>query len=217
MATEIEQKIADHFSKYPKRSYPKGQILVFADEDPEHIFYIIKGKVRQYDVSYRGDEVIVNIFMPPAFFPMSWAINKTKNKYFFKTEADTELHIVPPEDALEFVKSNPDVLLDLLSRLYRGVDGLMGRMVHLMSGTANSRLIYELIIESRRLKKADGAQDSYTLSTNEGGFAARSGLSRETISREMHKLKTEGLVKVTPRGIVVKDLTKLEHKLGAEL
>ncbi|MEK7599626.1 MAG: Crp/Fnr family transcriptional regulator [Patescibacteria group bacterium] len=216
MASEIEQKIAKHFDKYPLRSYPKGQILVFAGEDPEHIFYLIKGKVRQYDVSYRGDEVVVNVFMPPAFFPMSWAINKTPNKYFLKTEADTELRVIPSEDALEFIKSNPDVMLDLLSRLYRGVDGLMGRMVHLMSGTANSRLIYELIIECRRSKKND-EHASYDLTTNESGMAARSGLSRETISREMHKLKAEGLVKVTSKGIVVKDLAKLEQKLGAEI
>ena len=216
MASEIEQKIAKHFGKYPLRSYPKGQILVFAGEDPEHIFYLIKGKVRQYDVSYRGDEVVVNVFMPPAFFPMSWAINKTPNKYFLKTEADTELRVIPPEDALEFIKSNPDVMLDLLSRLYRGVDGLMGRMVHLMSGTANSRLIYELIIECRRSKKND-EHASYNLTTNESGMAARSGLSRETISREMHKLKAEGLVRVTNKGIVVKDLAKLEQKLGTEI
>lgn len=216
MDSVIGQKIAKHFGKYPLRSYPKGQILVFAGEDPEHIFYLIKGKVRQYDVSYRGDEVVVNVFMPPAFFPMSWAINKTPNKYFFKTETDTELRVIPPEDALEFIKSNPDVMLDLLSRLYRGIDGLMGRMVHLMSGTANSRLIYELIIECRRSKKAD-EHASYNLTTNESGMAARSGLSRETISREMHKLKAEGLVRVTNKGIVVKDLAKLEQKLGTEI
>ena len=216
MASDIEHKIAKHFSKYPLRTYPKGQILIFADEDPEHVFYIIKGKVRQYDVSYRGDEVIVNVFMPPAFFPMSWAINHGNNKYFFKTEENTELRIIPPKDALEFIKSNPDVMLDLLSRLYRGVDGLMGRMVHLMSGTANSRLLYELIIECRRLKQAD-ASSGYTLTINEGGLAARSGLSRETISREIHKLKAVGLVKVTGKGITVNDLKKLEAKLGTEL
>ncbi|MEK7059655.1 MAG: Crp/Fnr family transcriptional regulator [Patescibacteria group bacterium] len=216
MALEIEQKIAKHFSNYPLRTYPKGQILIFANGDPEHILYLIKGRVRQYDVSYRGDEVIVNIFMPPAFFPMSWPINKTVNKYFFKTETETKLRIIPPNDALEFIKSNPDVMLDLLGRLYHGVDGLMGRMVHLMSGTANSRLIYELIVECRRLKPPK-PQSSWTIVATEGDLAARSGLSRETISREMHKLKAEGLVEITSKNIVVKDLPKLEQKLGTEL
>jgi CRP-like cAMP-binding protein len=213
MAGIISQKIDKYFSKYPRRSYRKGQILVFADESPEHIFYIVKGSVCSYDISYRGDEVIVNIFKPPAFFPMSWAINRTPNRYYYKTETEAELHIVPINDALNFIKDNPDVMLDLLSRVYKGMDGLLGRIVHLMSSPAKSRLLYELIIECRRFgqKNKDG---SYSLSTNEVDLAARTGLSRETISREMHRIEEEGLVTVDG-GIVVKDLASLVKKLGA--
>ena len=214
--TDIPRKIDEHFSKYPKRTYPKGQILVFADENPGHIFYITEGRVRKYDVSYRGDEVIVNLFKPPAFFPMSWAINRTPNKYFYKTEADTKVHIVPVDDALQFIKDNPDVMLDLLSRIYKGIDGLLGRVVHLMSGTAGSRLMYELIIESHRFGKRQ-EDGSYLLGVNETDIAARSGLSRETVSREMHKLKEKELVNLSREGIIVKDITALQQKLGLEI
>ena len=91
MSTDIEAKVHVAFSAFPKREYPKGQILVFADESPENIFYIVEGQVRKYDVSYRGDEVVINIFKPPAYFPMSWAINRTPNKYFYK--AETIIHL----------------------------------------------------------------------------------------------------------------------------
>ena len=216
MPLSVAEKIEKHFSQYPKRSYPKGQILVFADENPAHIFYIVKGQVRKYDISYRGDEVIVNIFKPPAFFPMSWAINRSPNKYYYKTETETELHVVPVDDALDFIKNNPDVMLDLLSRIYRGMDGLMGRVVHLMSGSAKSRLLYELVIECRRFgtKNKNG---SYSLAATEVDLAARSGLSRETVSREMHKIKDEGLATVSSKGIIVKDVGILEKKLGLDL
>jgi CRP/FNR family transcriptional regulator len=216
MAADIAQKIDEHLSKYPKRTYPKGQILLFADEDPEHVYYIVKGRVRQYDVSYRGDEVIVNMYKPPAFFPMNWAINRTPNKYFFKTEEETEVHIVPADDALAFIKENPDVLLDLLGRLYKGMDGLLGRVVHLMSGSAKSRLTYELIIECRRFgKKQDDG--SYKLSASEIDMGARAGLSRETVSREIRKLKDQGLVEIVRDGIKLPDLAKLEKALGSEI
>jgi CRP-like cAMP-binding protein len=213
---DVATKINEHFSKYPKRSYPRGQILVFAGENPQHIFYITKGRVRKYDVSYRGDEVIVNLFKPPAFFPMTWAINNTDNNYFYKAEVDSEVHLVPREDALAFLEANPDVMLDLLSRLYRGMDGLLGRVVHLMSGTARSRLLYELIIECRRFgeKQSDG---SYVLKSNEGDLAARSGLSRETVSREIKKVKEQGLIQLSNKEIHITDLGALEKKLGKAL
>jgi CRP-like cAMP-binding protein len=214
MPSEVADKIREHFSRYPKREYPKGQILVFADESPEHIFYIVKGRVRKYDVSYRGDEVIINVFQPPSFFPMSWAVNKTPNRFFYKTETEVELHVVPAEDALSFLEQNPDVALDLLSRLYKGLEGVYGRLVHLMSGTAKSRLLYELIIECRRFgsRQPDG---SYLLKASETDLAARSGLSRETISREMKTIKAQGWVTIDKQGITVKDMTKLETALGS--
>lgn len=213
MSTDVSVKISEYFSTFPKRSYPKGQILVFADEDPDHIFFLTKGRVRQYDVSYRGDEVIVNIFKDGAFFPMSWAINHSKNSYFYKTEEATDLHIVPADKAVDFIKSNPDVMLDLLSRVYRGLDGLLGRLVNLMSGTALSRLIYELIIECRRFGTEQG-EGRYLLNISEVDLAARAGLSRETVSREMKKIKELGLVEFADRQICVKDLAALEQKLG---
>jgi len=209
MPDAITDKIHQQFSLYPKRKYPKGQILVFADESPGHVFYLVKGKVIKYDISYRGDEVIVNIFKPSAFFPMSWAINNSPNEYFYKTVEDTELHVVPSEDAVAFLKENPDVMFDLLSRVYRGTDGMIARMVQLMSGSAKSRLLNELLIEARRFgaKQPDG---SYKLQVNEQGIAARAGLTRETVNREMKKLKTSNLVNVESNCIVINDLESLE-------
>jgi CRP/FNR family cyclic AMP-dependent transcriptional regulator len=216
MIATVPEKIFSTFGAYPKRSYPKGQILVFADENPEHIYYIIRGKVRQYDVSYRGDEVIVNVFKSPAFFPMAWAINRSPNRFFYKTEEETEVHVVPVDVALQFIKDNPDVLLDLVSRIYHGVDGLLGRVVHLMSGTAKSRLMYEIIIECRRFgeEKTDG---EYMLSVNESDIAARTGLARETISREMQKLKDKGWISIKQDEISVTDIAGLEKALGTEI
>jgi CRP-like cAMP-binding protein len=111
------------------------------------------------------------------------------------------------------MRDNPDVMYDLLARLYRGMDGLFGRIVHLMSGTAKSRLVYELIIECRRfgVTQADG---SLLLTANEQDLAARSGLSRETVSREMGKLKHEGLVVIDAAGITIANLQLLESSLG---
>jgi len=209
-------KVQQYFSQYPKQTYPKGQIVIFAGEEPEFVYYLAKGRVRQYDVSYRGDEVVLNVFKNGAFFPMSWAINRTPNRFFFKAEVQTELHTVPVEQALQFLHDNPDVAFDLLSRIYRGMDGLLGRMVHLMSGTARSRLIYEIIIEYRRLDAKDNATVQ-ALEVTETDLAARCGLSRETVSREMQRMKKAGWVVVDNKQIAVHDIARLEATLGASV
>lgn len=215
MSEEILQKIADTFKQYQERTYEKGQILVFSGENPPHIYYIISGRVRLYDISSRGDELVLNVFRAPSFFPMSWAINHTENKYFYKTEEKTVVRAIPTDEALLFVKNNPDVMFDLLSRVYRGMDGLLGRIVQLMSGSAKQRLMYELVIDALRFgeKRKDG---SYIIKETEGDLAARTGLTRETISREMLSLKQSGAVTISNKGIVVHDIDALRSVLEGE-
>ncbi len=215
MNPDAAEKIEAFFTNYPVRHYKNGQILIHAGDDPSSVYHLISGKVKQYDLSYRGDEVVLNVFKPPAFFPMSYAINQTPNDYYYEAEEDIGLNITPIKDVIKFVRSNPDVLYDLLSRVYRGTDGLLRRMAHLMASTAKSRVMYELIIECRRFgKKQDTA---IHISLNESDIGSRAGLSRETVSREIQKLKAEGLIAISQRQISIPDLIKLEESLGKDL
>lgn len=209
----ISKKIDKFFAHYPIRKYPKGQIVIFAGEDPEKVFHILSGKVSQYGISYRGDEVVINIFKAPAFIPMSWAINRTPNLYFFKADEEMTAHVAPPNDVVAFIKANPDVMFNLLSRLYNGVEGMLARTVHLMSGSAKSRLMYELLVECRRFgEKAD--ENVYRLKISESNLATHSGLARETVSREMRHLKDRGLIEMVGGGVIIKDLRSLEEQLS---
>jgi CRP-like cAMP-binding protein len=216
MPANIAKKIEDFFSKYPLKKYEKGQLLLLADENPQNIVYLVSGHVREYDISYRGDEIVVNVFKPPSFFPMSWATNKIPNRYFFEAGSDVTCREAPPEDALEFIEKNPDVTLDLLKRIYSGVDGMRRRMAHLMAGSAKSRLLFELIIEAKRFGKELG-KGAYLININETELGARAGLSRETVSRELHQLKNQKLIGVSRRGITLKNIESIESELGSNL
>lgn len=215
MNSSVADTVAGFFAQYPKRSYAKGQLLIHAGEAPSAIYYLVSGKIRQYDISYRGDEVVVNIFKEGAFFPMLWAITKAENRYFFAAETTVELRVAPKEDVLAFMRANPDVMYDLLTRLYIGIDGLLGRMAHLMAGSAKSRVMYELIVECRRFGKAQ-ADGTCLVRLTEADLAGRAGLSRETVSRELQKIAHDGLVTLQRGGLLVQ-VVALEEKLGTEL
>ncbi|MBI2798032.1 Crp/Fnr family transcriptional regulator [Candidatus Saccharibacteria bacterium] len=191
--------------------------MVRADENPPGVFYLASGTVRQYDITEQGTVIIVNIFKPPAFFPMSWAINQTENSYFFEAMEPVELWLAPREDMVNFTRDNPDVAFNLLSRLYRGTDGLLLKMAHLMGASARSRLMLELIIAAKRFGKPS-PKGEIKLNITAGELAAQTGLTRETVSRELQKLKAEKLVRVSFGIIVISNLTALEeaHGLGVQ-
>lgn len=213
MDSKISDAIEAFFSQYRLRKYAKGQVLILNGDDTEHVFRLVSGRVKQYDVTYRGDEIILNVFKPPAFFPMSLAINKTPNPYTYQAETDVELHQAPADEVVKFLKDNPEVTFDLLSRVYRGMDGVLGRMAHLMASSAKSRLMFELLIAARRFgdKHADG---QISLEMNETALAARAGLTRETVSREMKKLENDGFISLKSGVLIIKNPGAFEEKLG---
>lgn len=209
--TKILTKLEEFFAQFKHQVYKKGEILVRADDNPPGVFYLRQGCVKEYAISKKGDELVVNIFKPIAFFPMSWAINLTPNQYFFEAVTDVDVWRSPREKVIEFIKNNPDVLYDLMSRVYSGTDGILTRMTYLMAGNAYARVITELIIAAKRFGKKDNKQ--VTIEVSEKDLAAQSGMTRETVSREIKILKDRGLVSFSKHLLVIKDLQRLEEEL----
>ena len=216
MDSAVTQKTHDFFSPYPIKKYDDKEIIIYAGDDPRGVYFLLSGQVKQYDISSRGAEVVVNMFKPPAFFPMTWAINKTPNTYFFASHNSTTLKVAPAQDALNFIQANNDVLYDLLRRIFLGAEGVQRRMVHMMSGTAKTRVLFELILCCQRFGevKPDG---SCKILLYETELACRVGISRETTSRELNKLKQAGLLNMTRKYIFIKDLSNLEKELLKDL
>lgn len=212
MDSKVAKSIEEFFGKYRVKKYDKGQILIFNGDISSVVYQLVDGRVKQYDITPKGDEVVLNVFKPPAFFPMSMIINKTPNPYTFQAETDIEVREVPGSDVTAFLKANPEVLYDLLARVYRGMDGILSRTAQLMSGSAKDRLILELVIALKRYGKP--VRDGISLELNETELGARTGLSRETVSREMKKLAKNGLVSTSYGSVQAKSIDALEQALG---
>jgi CRP/FNR family transcriptional regulator len=213
MDGKVVNTVEKFFSQYRVRRYKKGQVLILHGDTPSYVYNIVSGRVKQYDTTYRGDEVILNVFKSPAFFPMSLIINKAPNMYTYEAETDVELRRAPGREVVTFLKAHPEVTFDLLGRVYRGLDGVLGRMSHLMMSSAKGRLMYELLTAARRFgeRHEDGRVE---IAMNESDLAARAGLSRETVSREMRKLEREGYVRLRFGVLTVNDLKRFEEKLS---
>lgn len=210
---DTKQKIVTFFTGYPIRTFDKRQILIGPDDPLPGIFYIIEGRVSQYDITSNGTEVVVNVFKPRAFFPMSSAINNTPNAYFFEASTHVVAHVAPPADTVQFLRNNPDVTFDLLTRVYRGTDGLLRRTAYLMGGDAQSRLLFELLNAAYRFGELQKNGMTF-VPIKETDLARHAGMARETVNRRLQNLKKAGLLEITHKGFAISDLAKLEARLN---
>ena len=215
-ATNTYETVLAFFQRYPCVRYEAGKVIFNPGDSISKVLFIVEGSVAEYDISSAGNEVVVNVFKQRSFFPMSFAINPAPNEYFFEALSPTTVYSAPAGEVLEFLSENPDVMLDLLGRVYKGTDGMMRRMAHLMGGNATSRLLFELSNASARFGVPDG-KGGTVIDFTENDIAKRSGLSRETVNRTMRKLKDAGLVEISKAGILVVDSERLENTLGSTL
>lgn len=88
---EIKKKLDNFFFSYKSLSFKKRDVLIRGDKEPEGIFYLKKGYVRQYTVSSTGKEKSVNIFKNPSFFPMIWALAEVENNYYYEAMSDVQV------------------------------------------------------------------------------------------------------------------------------
>lgn len=213
MNTTVTEKLEQFFSQYKLQKCKKGEILINPNTEPSGVFYLKKGMVRRYSISKSGEEVTLNIFKPISFFPMSWVLNDTISSHYFEAMAVCEVYKAPKEDVLSFIYANPDVVLDLLSRIYRGLEGLMVKMEYLMQGSAYGRVITELLTYAKRFGEIDDNK-MIQFRLVQTSLASQTGIARETVSRELQKLAKKNLIEIKKRDIVISDIAKLEAELS---
>ncbi|MBC7746949.1 Crp/Fnr family transcriptional regulator [Pedobacter sp.] len=213
MKQSLRLKIDRFFSTYRTLVFEKGEIIIQAEQEPNGVFYLLEGRVVQYDILPNGTEAVVNVFQIPSFFPMSWAINKTPNHFFYEAQTRVVAKQAPASEVVDFLKTDPETTLNLLARTFRGAEGMLRRMTFLMGGDAKSRLQFELLNTAYRFGTylPDG---SVRLDLTETDLAKRSGLARETVSRTLRALKSDNVVSIEQGGgsIVLLDIKELENQ-----
>src|SRR3989344_2681811 len=186
------------FYRYPRISFKKGTMLIGADENPTGIFFIEKGFVKQYVVSPKGEVLMLTIFRPGAFIPLTWGLNKTINTSTFESLTEVVIYRAPKEDVVSFLKNNPDILFDRTQRLLLEISGLLERMQTIVLDSAYDRVVRVLIY----FGKTFGPTLPFPLPHKE--IAAWTGLARETVSLQIEKLVRQGKIQYSGRHLLIK-------------
>jgi CRP-like cAMP-binding protein len=197
------------YQQFITRNYKKGEMLIRADDDPQGIFCLTKGYVRQYTISPSGNELSLHILKPISYFPMVWAINGTPNVYFFEALTEVEVGRAPQEQVVNFIKNKPNLLFALMSELLEDYAETLTRVEHLVFSDAHRRVISILIYIAKHFgqphKKGIIVNHRFT----QADIATLVGVARETASIELFKLEKSGLIKYIKHSILFEDLDKL--------
>lgn len=191
------------FQKYPLLSFKRKDVLFHSHDKPSGVYFVKSGFVRNYAISLSGEEFTQIIFKAHDFFPMSWAINNTKNVHTYEAMTAIEVWKAPRGEFQEFIRSNPAILFELIKRIIVRLKGIQQRIEELAFGNANHKVASILLICADRFgaKTVEGVKILVPLTHKD--IASLIGLTRETVSIEMNKLKKKGVFKSENSHLIV--------------
>jgi CRP/FNR family transcriptional regulator, cyclic AMP receptor protein len=203
------------YKQFTIRNYKKGEMLIRADDDPQGIFCLKKGYVRQYTISKTGYELTLHILQPLSYFPMVWAINGTPNLYYFEALTPVEVGRAPREQVVNFIKDKPTIIFALMSELLEDYAETLTRVEHLVFSDAYRRVISVLLYIAKHFGEKDNKGIIVRHRFTQQDIATLVGVARETASNEMGKLEKKGLVKHIDHAIFFDNIKKLTLELSS--
>lgn len=201
------------YKQFSTREYKKGENLIRADDNPQGIFCLTKGYVRQYTISKTGIELTLQILKPITYFPLIWAINGAPNIYFYEALTAVEVGRAPKEQVVNFIKDKPAIILELMSKLLGDYAETLSRIEHLVFSDAYRRVISVLLYIAKHFGEETKQGVIVDHRFTQQDIATLVGIARETASIEMGTLEKKGLIKYIDHSMQFTSIADLELEL----
>lgn len=211
MSTPAYQKIEEFFSHYTTVRYDKGERILREYDAPSGVFYIKKGVVRIYLISEEGNELTALLHSPHNLLPLRWALTGLPNIYNYQAMNPVEMYRAPRDAFQEFIKSNVEACFFVNQQLVQDCSALVYRMQHIVFGNAHSKVASVVLTAAKRFSTHTEAGTDFVVEVplTHQQIADSAGITRETASLEMKKLKEEGLISYKGRSLIVHNMEAL--------
>lgn len=174
------------------RSYHKGYLIFRPGEAACKIFIIKKGVVKLYRSEDGRRISILELKAGDVFGDFSFSAGESvPADYFAEALADSIVCVVPTSDFRELIRAYPEIALRLIGALSTRLKKTQTKIHDLALSKAETKVLREL------KRRAD--ENGVTPPLTHEAIAEATGLSRETVTRMIAKLKKKECFKVLPR------------------
>lgn len=189
--------------------YHRNQILFFEGGAAHHLFALNAGLVKLVKSLENGKERITRILFPGGLFGLE-ALNEAAYPLTAVVLQDSEICSVPREQFFAFLRSNPDISLDMIRLLVSEISEARTQMTSMSFKDARMRVATFILSMISPIEGNSSNSCSLTLPLTSQEIAEILELSPETVSRTWHTLREEGLIKKRGRHLIIQDVNALE-------
>ncbi len=195
-------------------NYQSGDELAGERMPAESYATVIRGVVKLTKRLEDGRQQIVGLQFAP---DLLGRLNANENAVSVEAASDVNLCRIPKAALERMVKSNPALAERLMAQALRELDEARDWMVTLGRKTAAEKVASFLLLIATHLDpETVGDKRRFELPLSRADIADFLGLTVETVSRQLSKLRTDGVISIVAnRHIEVPKLSKLKACCGS--
>lgn len=200
---------------WTEATYPARALIVSEDETDDDVFFILSGRARAATYTDSGKEVFLSDLPPGESFGIFAAIDGQPRSTNVIAVDDARIARMSAEAFNKVLAGHPGVNRAFILYLVERIRDLSTRMTAVTTRNAEQRLIAELLHLAEAGMTGDDTARIEPLPTQQD-FATLLFSQRETIGRDMSKLKDAGLIERKGRSLLIKSVSRLKARLEGE-
>lgn len=205
-----EQLLA--LSRHTRRvQYPAGAELL-ADAEPITSYgNVLRGVIKLSKVLEDGRQQVVGLQFAPDLLGRLFA---SESRVTAEAASDVDLCVVPKSALEALVRENPQLEHRVMLQTLRELDEARDWMVTLGRKTAAEKVASFLYLIASHIDP-EGAVTTFDLPLSRADIGDFLGLTIETVSRQVSRLKADGVIEIESyRHVSVPDLARLRLRCG---
>ena len=182
-----------------------GKIFYMPEDSGEVLFLLKKGRVQLYRLSPSGKKLVVATLGPGAIFGEMSLVGQGMHNTFAEAIDECMLCVMSRADVERLMREKPEVALRFMESLGDRLTTMERRLEDIAFKSIPARLA------SLLLRLADEEKGDQLTGYTHQDLGEILGTYRETITQTLNEFKSEGLVEIGRKKVILLDRERLEQ------
>lgn len=191
--------------------YKRKQRIYNEGNHPIRLYYVQKGKVKNYKINDFGKELIMRIVNEGEFFGYTALLENWVYKENAEAMEDSEIVALPRKEFEELLHTNPDVSHHFIQLLASDVQEKEEQLIRIAYNSLRRKVADALLTVQK--KYTEGAENT-TIRLSRENLAAIAGTATESLIRTLTDFKAEKLIDIQNGKISILNMEKLQKMIN---
>lgn len=216
--SSLSQEEMSHISSIIKHNnYQKGEILFSEGDSLRSLIIINEGRVKGFKITPEGREQILHVFSEGDFFGERNLFGGQKSAYTAEALETTKTCIFTKEDFYKILFAHPGIAVKIIETLEERIARMESTMQSMGVRSLDGRIGGLLLDFADKYGETAPEGILIRLPLSREGIANFLGVARETVSRKLGQLETEGIIRpVGNKNILLLDGEALKAMSGKD-